>query len=123
MTLDFCQGYFQVKVDPDSKEKTAFITDDGVYQFRRVPYGLMNAGNTFQMVMSRVLRDLAWHIAIVYVDDILIFSKNMTEHLQHLSAVFACLRLSSLKLKGIKATFPGMKFFILDTNYHLRALQ
>ena len=104
-TLDLCQGYFQVKVDPDSKEKTAFITHDGVYQFRRMPYGLMNAGNTFQMVMSRVLRGLAWHIAIVYVDDILVFSKNMTEHLQHLSAVFARLRLSNLKLKPSKCYF------------------
>ena len=57
-TLDMSRGYWQVKMSEESKEKTSFITHSGIYQFNKMPYGLMNLGNTFQMIMSRVLNNM-----------------------------------------------------------------
>ena len=66
--------------------KTAIIAPYEMFEFLRMPFGLLNAGNTFQRLMDQVLGDLPF--CFVYVDDILIFSKNLTSHVDHLRKVF-----------------------------------
>ena len=65
--LDLTSAYFQLGLDDKSKHKTAFITHDNLYQFKRMPYGLDNACQSFQALMNQVLRGLAWKHCFVYV--------------------------------------------------------
>ncbi|CAG2224221.1 unnamed protein product [Mytilus edulis] len=102
---DMRQGFWQLELDEQSKEKTAFMTHRGQYEFNRLPYGLANSPATFNMIMNEVIRDLNWKSALVYVDDILIYSKNFEEHLCHLAALFDKLIEANLKLKPSKCQF------------------
>ena len=104
-TLDLASGFWQIPLDPETKHKSAFITHQGIYQFRKLPFGLMNSPMTFQLAMTQALRGMNWKYALIYVDDILIFSQNFEEHLQHLSQIFQRLREANLKLKPSKCKF------------------
>ena len=101
-TLDLASGYWQEEVDPADREKTAFATPDALYQFRVMPFGLCNAPGTFQRLMEHVLRGLHWSTCLVYLDDIIIFSKTIEEHLTRLREVLTRLRKAGLKLKPRK---------------------
>ena len=71
-TLDLALGYWQVHMHPESREKTAFSTTSGLYEFMAVPFGLCNAPDTFQRLMEVVLMGLTREKCVVYLDDILI---------------------------------------------------
>ncbi len=90
-TLDLASGYWQIRVHPDSVEETAFVTHQGLYEFRVTPFGLKNAPAVFQGLMQRVLRGLnPEHKApfvSVYQEDILIISRTFEEHLKHIQLV------------------------------------
>ncbi|KAL5491405.1 hypothetical protein EMCRGX_G016687 [Ephydatia muelleri] len=101
-TLDLASGYWQVEMDPADKEKTAFITPFGLHQFRVMPFGLTNAPSTFQRLMSMVLAGLSWVTCLVYLDDIIIFSRTVEEHLQRLTEVLQRLKEAGLKIKTSK---------------------
>ena len=103
--LDLKSGYWQVPLDPETAHKSAFITHQGVYQFTRLPFGLMNAPMTFQSLMTKVLRNLNWKVALVYIDDILVFSQNLDDHLNHLKLVFSNLSAANLTLQPSKCKF------------------
>ena len=75
-TLDLASGYWQVEMDPNDREKTAFICDQGLFEFNVMPFGLCNAPATFQRLMDAVLAGLKWTTCLVYLDDIIIFSKT-----------------------------------------------
>ena len=90
--LDLTSGYWQVELDPADKEKTAFATPFGLHQFRVMPFGLTNAPSTFQRLMSLVLSGLCWKTCLVYLDDIIIFSQTVEEHLQRLAEVLRRLK-------------------------------
>ena len=77
-------------------EKTAFVTMDGLYEFRVMPFGLCNAPATFQRQMQKALRGLPF--CSVFIDDIIVFSDSMDAHLEHLKQVFDQLRRIRLKL-------------------------
>ena len=94
--LDLTSAYFQLGLDDKSKHKTAFITHDNLYQFKRMPYGLNNACQSFQSLMNQVLRELTWKHCLVYVDDVIIWSNDFESHLQHLDLVFQRLRMANL---------------------------
>ncbi|KAL5484318.1 hypothetical protein EMCRGX_G020792 [Ephydatia muelleri] len=74
--LDLTSGYWQVEVAPEDREKMAFVTPYGLFQFRVMPFGLTNAPATFQHLMERVLAGLHWTTCLIYLDDILIFQCN-----------------------------------------------
>ena len=88
-TLDVKRGYWQIKVHDDSRQKTAFVTFEGFYEFWVMPFGLCNAPSTFQRLMQRILilQGLG-SFCSVYIDDILVFSELMEEHLIHLTQIF-----------------------------------
>ena len=104
-TLDMLSGYWQVEVDPKDREKTAFCTPEGLFEFRVMPFGLCNAPATFQRLMDAVLAGLQWSSCLVYLDDLVIPGKTFLEHLAHLRNVFQRLREAGLKLKPSKCNF------------------
>ena len=87
-TLDLASGYWQIKVSPESREKTAFVTPQGLFEFRVMPFGLTNAPAVFQRLMQRVLMGLnpagGKDFVAVYIDDVLVFSHSLEDHLEHL---------------------------------------
>ena len=101
-TLDLASGYWQVEVSPEDREKTAFSTPYGLYQFRVMPFGLCNAPATFQRLMEEVLAGLHWTNCLVYLDDIIVFSQTIEDHLDKLREVFSRLRDAGLKIKPTK---------------------
>ena len=113
-TLDLASGFWQVPLDPETKEKTSFVTNDGQkYNFTVLPFGLVNAPSTYQMVMDKVLQGLNWKILLCYIDDIIIFSSNFEDHLSHLDLVFQRLRQANLAHKSSKCTFGAQKVMYL----------
>ena len=108
-TLDLASGYWQVRMDPDSQEKTAFVTYAGLYEFKVMPFGLCNAPATFQRLMEAVLAGLTRKICMVYIDDIVVFSQTFDDHLSHMDQVFDRLRRAGLRLKPNKCDFAKRK--------------
>ena len=70
------------------REKTTFITRYGMYEFNVMPFGLCNASATFQQLMDRVYKNIAWKFVVVYLDDTIIYSQTFDDHLKHLREVF-----------------------------------
>ncbi len=87
-TLDLASGYWQVEVSPIDRYKTAFTTQCRLYQFTVMSFGLCNAPSTFQRLMETILAGLHWTTCLVYLDDIIIFSRTVEEHLSQLRDVF-----------------------------------
>ena len=85
--LDFSKGYYQIPLSRQSRDKTAFITPFGLYEFIAMPFGLASAPATFMKLMDRVLSG-ADEYAHAYFDDTSIFSHNWKAHIQHLHNVF-----------------------------------
>ena len=99
-SLDLKSGYWQVKMDEQSKPLTVCTVGPlGFYECKRMPFGLTNAPATFQRLMETCLGDLNLHWCIIYLDDIVIFSKDLASHLERLDAVFWKLEEAELKLK------------------------
>ena len=104
-TLDLRSGYWQVEIDSESRDKTAFITHRGLYEFLVMPFGLSNAPATFQRLMDIVLAGIKWQSCLVYIDDIVVFSPTFEQHIQDLSNVFTRLVSAGLTLKASKCDF------------------
>ena len=108
-TLDLASGYWQIRVAPGSREKTAFVVPNGFYEFRVMPFGLSNAPAVFQRLMQRVLMGLnpqgGQAFVSVYIDDILVYSRTLEEHLTHLRLVLERIQKAGLKLKLAKCAF------------------
>ena len=104
-TMDLASGYWQVPLDKASQEKTAFTTKSGLFEFRVLPMGLVNAPPGFQRMMDVVLSGLQWKNCLVYLDDVIVFSSTFDRHLEHLKEVFDRFRREGLKLKPRKCDF------------------
>merc|ERR1711893_274924 len=102
-TLDMTMGYHQVLVAEEDRDKTAFVDGRGNHlRYVTMPFGLNNAPATFQRLMEKVLAGLVWDFVVVYLDDVVIFSKTLEEHLGHLKVVLERFKKSGLKLKPRK---------------------
>ena len=101
-SLDLASGYWQVELDQDAREKSAFTTHRGLFEFTRMPFGLCNAPATFQRLMQIILTGLEGKSCFVYLDDILVVSNTFEDHLSHLSEVLMRLRRAGLRLKPKK---------------------
>ena len=102
-TLDLKSGYWQVELREEDKAKTAFQAGPlGFYECNRMSFGLCNAPATFQRLMERCMGDLHLRDCLIYLDDIVIFSKTFEEHVEKLQAVFQRLQEHGLKLKPSK---------------------
>ncbi|CAI7901125.1 unnamed protein product, partial [Closterium sp. NIES-54] len=107
--LDLWSGYWQIKMADNSVHKTAFRTRYGSYEYLVMSFGLCNAPATFQAEMNHILRPLLDECVVVYLDDILIYSKNMKEHVEHLRKVFEILRKNKFYVKLSKSDFALKK--------------
>ena len=112
-SLDLANGYFQIAMDEKSISKTAFRVPWGLFEFLRMPQGLVNSPGTFQRVMELVLGELNMAEVIFYLDDILVFSSTLEEHVSRLKAVFGRLSEYGLKLKGKKCQFLQREVLVL----------
>ena len=104
-TLDLASGYWQVEIEEGDKEKTAFSTEKGHFEFNVMPFGLTNAPATFQRLMECVLAGLTGEQCLIYIDDIIVFSSTFQEHLDRLERVFLKLQGAGLKLRSEKCHF------------------
>ena len=102
-TIDLRSGYHHIALGKSSRAKTAFVTPFGKYKFLMVPFGLAQGPAYFQLLMNKVLKGLKF--AMTYLDDIIIFSQNELQHLEHLEIVFSHLREAGLKMKRSKCDF------------------
>ena len=105
--LDLMNGYYHVELGKNFCAKTAFVTLFGKWEFNMVLFGLAQAPVYFQALISMMLEGLS-HFSFAYLDDIIIFSKNEEEHLQHVEIIFKRLREAGLKLKRSKCSFMKM---------------
>src|SRR5271170_3262103 len=104
-SLDLASGYWQVEMNSDDREKTAFTTKQGIFEFNVMPFGLTNAPATFQRLMDRLFYNIKNKYILVYLDDINIFSTTFEEHLKHLKEILERFRQANLKLNMEKCHF------------------
>ena len=101
-TFDLRSSSHQVPVSDCDADKIAFICPRGMYSFKAMPFGLCNAGATFQRLMDLVMSGLHFHVCLIYLDDIIVFAGSLEQHPDRLVMVFERLRTAGLKLKPEK---------------------
>ncbi|KAK3553387.1 hypothetical protein QTP70_003551 [Hemibagrus guttatus] len=116
--LDLRSAYNLIRIRKGDEWKTAFVTPTGHYEYRVMPYGLANAPSVFQDFMHEVLRDFLHKFVVVYIDDILLYSRSMADHQRHIAEVLHRLRDHNLFLKAEKCLFhqPTVQFlgYVID---------
>jgi hypothetical protein len=103
--LDLRAGYHQIRLVPTDEHKTAFKTHLGLYEFKVMPFGLTNAPATFQSAMNNIFSNMIRKCVLVFMDDILIYSPTLEDHLSHLQQVFQLLQANQLSVKLSKCSF------------------
>ena len=103
--LDAFQGYYQIPLALDDQEKTAFVTPIGNYHYKVMPFGLKNAGATYQRMMTRMFEPQLGKNIKLYIDDMMVKSKVVTEHVGDLGNIFEILRKLKLRLNASKCSF------------------
>ncbi|CAF1030452.1 unnamed protein product [Brachionus calyciflorus] len=104
-TMDCAGGFLQVPLAEEDKEKTSFIANHNLYQFKVMPFGLCNAPSTFQRLMDTLLRNLTWKYCLVYLDDVIVYSKDFKSHMDRLELILSKFEKAGLKLKPSKCCF------------------
>jgi hypothetical protein len=112
-SMDLASGYWQVEIQEEDKEKTAFICAMGLFEFNVMPFGLSNAPATFQRMMDEVVADMDWRVGSDYLDDLLVGSLSFEEHLRDLEKVFQRLSQYGLSAKLSKCRFFKTKLLYL----------
>lgn len=111
-SLDALAGFTQLEMADEAKEKTAFRTHRGLWQFRRMPFGLKNGPSVFQRLMQGVLAPFLWIFALVYIDDIVIYSPTWEDHVRHLDKVLGAIVKAGITLSPPKC-FIGFSSILL----------
>jgi hypothetical protein len=111
--LDAVKGYHQVEIAEQDRYKTAFITHRGLFQFKRMPFGLRNAPAQFQRMMDTILGSLRWEAALCYIDDVLVFSDTWEQHIAHLRRLFTSCRDAGLMFSKEKCRFAFSELRLL----------
>jgi hypothetical protein len=112
-TIDLKSGFHQLPLHPPHAEKTAFVFHRGLFQWTRLPMGLCNATQAFQRAMEVILKGLIGTICLLYVDDIVLYSKTPEEHCTHLQMLFDRLRQYNLRLNPKKCVFGQSEINLL----------
>ena len=107
--MDVSWGYWHVRLAKNSIEKTAFVTEDGHYEWLVMPFGLKNAPSTFQRILRNILGEYSFRFVINYLDDIIVYSRTLADHQQHLRLVFDKIRQHNIRLKLRKCVFASYK--------------
>ena len=103
--LDAFQGYYQIPLALDDQEKTTFVTHVGNYHYKVMPFGLKNAGSTYQRMMTKMFEPQLGRSIEVYIDDMVVKSKLVSEHVGDLTNIFEILREHKLRLNASKCSF------------------
>ncbi|PKU59525.1 RNA-directed DNA polymerase [Dendrobium catenatum] len=103
--MDGSSGYIQIKMAPEDERNTAFRTPIGIFYYKVMPFGLKNAGATYQRAMTRIFDDLIYNQVECYIDDLVVKSKVKEAHLYDLRVVFERLRCYDLKMNPLKCAF------------------
>ena len=103
--LDAFQGYHQIALAADDQEKMAFLTPVGNYHYKVMPFGLKNAGSTYQRMMTRMFESQFGKSIEAYIDDMVIKSKVASEHVRDLGDIFEILRRHKLRLNESRCSF------------------
>ncbi|CAL8992282.1 unnamed protein product [Prunus brigantina] len=103
--MDTYSGYNQIFMHPTDQEHTAFITDRGLYYYNVMPFGLKNAGATYQRLVNQIFAELIGTLMEVYVDDMLVKSRTVDDHLRNLSLMFGKLKQYNMRLNPSKCAF------------------
>jgi hypothetical protein len=119
-TLDLCPGFHQIPMNPADTHKTAFQTHSGYFEFRVMSFGLTGAPHSFQRAMNSILTPILRKFALVFFDDILVYSKSYQEHLSHLDQVFSILQQEQWKVKMFKCSFAKKGKYLICVMLLLR---
>ena len=119
--LNLKSGYFQIPIHEADKEKTAFVTQDGLWEFNVLPQGIKNGPRTFQCIMHNLLGYGRWDYVMVYLDDTLILSRTFDEHKHHLNEILSILHLANLQINPDKCSIavPEIDFLSHTINEHV----
>jgi hypothetical protein len=103
--LDCASGYYQLPINPEHRELTGFTTCLGVFRFKCLPFGCAPAVGVFQRMMNTILKPYINNFAVIFLDDVLVYSKTMEEHARHLQLIFEACTEWNLRLKRKKSVF------------------
>ena len=112
--LDQTAAYWQVKLEKESQEKTAFVTEQGQFCYQTLAFGMCNGPATYQRLMSKVLKDLLFRSVVVYLDDVLVFTETMQQHVEVLGEVCRRLEQSGIRLNPRKCRFAQREVTFLS---------
>jgi hypothetical protein len=101
-SLDALSGFTQLEIDPNHVKKTAFRTHLGLFQFKRMPFGLCNGPSIFQHIMQGILAPYLWLFCLVYINDIVIYSKSYEDHIDHLDKVLQAIAAANITFSPSK---------------------
>jgi len=111
--FDLLSGYWQIPMEEEDRHKTAFVTQDGHFEWLSMPFGVKNGPATFQRMVDEIIEEEKWDWIVAYIDDIIIFSNSFDEHLEHLEKFLMKVKEKSVTLKASKCVIAETSLIFL----------